>query len=177
MQTLRIPSHSMAWPQICACCLAPSAHTVSTGKSSKLFLGIASLKRTLKVSVPYCEPCMRHVVWSSGARYLGIVLRVVLVYFATTGLGIAVATGVVVGLDMPPGLLSQVIFVFFAFIAPVTLTVMFLRRELRKIPRLDSTHSSKGHAVEVVSFDKSSITIKVHNDDYGKQVAVANGLG
>ena len=177
MQILQIPSHSVSWPRLCACCLAPPTHTVPTGKSSKLFLGILSLKRTLNVSVPYCEPCMQHAKWSSGGRYLGIILKVVLVFFATTGLGFAAGMGALAVLDMPRTLLAQVVLFFFALVAPIVLTAMFLRRELKRIPRLDSIHSSKGHAVEVVAFDKSSITVKLHNDDYGKQLAAANGLG
>lgn len=46
----------------------------------------------------------------------------------------------------------------------------------RRVPRPSgSKHSSRGLAVEVADFSKDSLTLRVHNDDFGRWLAAANG--
>ncbi len=170
MLTLVIPGTSVRWPQACACCLASFTHTVAATKTKRLFLGVATVKRTLTVSVPYCEECSRHAMWASSLRYSGILLRVFLVFMCTPFLGAAVAS------LLPEGPFQNAAALLLGCGMPFILAGALGVHEYKKIPRgLDARHASKGLAVEVVDFDKDSITIRAHNDQYGKDIVAANG--
>ena len=170
MLTLAIPGTSVRWPQECACCGAAFTHTVPASKTKSLYLGVATVKRTLTVSVPYCEECTRHAVWASGLRYAGILLRVFLVFFITPIAGAFLAS------VLPEGGLQNAAYVTLGCGMPFILAAAMGVYEYRKIPRnLDARHASKGLAVEIVDFEKDSMTIRAHNDQYGRGVASANG--
>ena len=170
MLTLAIPGNSVRWPQECACCRAPFTHTVAASKTKSLYLGVATVKRTLTVSVPYCEECSRHAIWASGLRYAGILLRVFLVFCIT------LIAGAFVGSLLPRGGLLDAVSLILGCGMPFILAAALAVHEYRKIPRnLDPRHASTGLAVEVVDFEKDNMTIRAHNDEYGREVAAANG--
>jgi hypothetical protein len=143
---------------------------VTTARTKRLYLGVATVKRTLTVAVPYCEACSRHAAWASGLRYAGILLRVFLVLFVTP------IAGAFAGSLLPEGRLQDAAYVTLGCGMPFVLAGGMLWYEVRKIPRkLDARHASNGLAVEVVDFEKDAITMKVHDDGYGRDLAAANG--
>ena len=141
MLTLAIPGTSVRWPQVCACCGAPFTHTVPASKTKRLYLGVATLKRTLTVSVPYCEDCSRHAGWASGLRYAGILLRMFLVFVVTQIAGIFIAS------VLPRGGVLDAVSLFLGCGMPFILAGALAVYEYRRIPRnLDPRHASKGLA-------------------------------
>jgi hypothetical protein len=170
MLTLSIPGDSVRWPQRCACCGDPFTHTVAAAKTKRLYLGVATVKRTLTIAVPYCEVCSRHAEWASGLRYSGILLRVFLALFLTP------IAGAFLGSLLPAGRVQDAAYVALGCGMPFVLAGVVLWYELRKTPRnLDARHASKGLAVEVVDFEKNGMKVKVHHDGYARDVAAANG--
>jgi hypothetical protein len=121
------------------------------------------------VSVPYCEDCSRHAVWASGSRYAGILLRLLLVFL------FAPLLGVLFLVFLPQGALQTVAFLLFGCGVPFILATALGVYEYKRIPRvLDGRHSSKGLAVQVADFGKDSLKIRVYNEKYAKEMAVAN---
>jgi CBS domain containing-hemolysin-like protein len=171
MLTLRLPGQSIRWPEACACCLAPMTHTVTATRTKRLWLGIATIRRTLSVPVPYCETCSRHAEWASGSQYLALVLVVVLILF------IAPIIGLIIAVSLPEGAAQVVAAVLLVLVAPLALAVAAGVRFWRRIPRpTGAEHSTKGLAVEISDFSKENVLLRVHNDSYGQSLAAANGV-
>jgi hypothetical protein len=170
MLSLQMPGTSIRWPEECACCLAPMTHTVTAAKTKSLYLGVATVRRTMTVSVPYCEPCSRHAVWAAGSRYAGIVLRVFLVLVLGPMLGTLVA------ISLPDGAGQTAAFVLLGLVSPVVVAIAVGIHMCRRVPRVSGpSHATRGQAVEVSDFSKEAVTLRVHNEEYGRSLAAANG--
>lgn len=169
MLSLQLPAASIRWPQACACCLGTMTHTVTATRTKRLWLGVVTVRRTLTVPVPYCETCSRHAVWASGARYAGIALQVFLVLF------IGPMAGAFVAVMLPEGTAQTLAIVLLALVAPVIGAAAVGVHLWRRIPRPGPEHSTRGLAVEVSDFSAENVTLRVHNDTYGRSLAAANG--
>jgi hypothetical protein len=169
MMSLRMPGASIRWPEECACCLAPMMHTVTAAKTKSLYLGVATVRRTMTISVPYCEPCSRHAVWAAGSRYAGIVLRVFLV------LVLGPMLGTLVSISLPEDAQTAA-FVLLGLVLPVLVAIAVGVHLCRRVPRISGpSHATRGQAVEVSDFSKEAVTLRVYNEEYGRSLAAANG--
>ncbi len=61
MNTMTIQGTAVSLSPLCACCLRDATHEVTVGKVKRTELIVASIKRTVTLKVPLCEPCSRHV--------------------------------------------------------------------------------------------------------------------
>ena len=180
MQKFTVRGGAIAWPQVCACCLAPGTHYVTSAKTKGLFLGVATVSRTFTVKVPYCEPCSKHVVWNEGSGSPGIILWATAIFLGCSILGGTLAGVWLQMLAGPPGkspaLLPVVALLFFSCAAPFAIAFFYAKRKMRDRPTapIDASHVRPKHAVEVLDFGTDSATVAVHNDRYAGLFSKAN---
>lgn len=168
MITVQTQGTSVRWPQVCACCLAPMTHTVAAAKTKSLYLGLVTVRRTMKITVPYCEPCTRHVT-AGGA---GEVFKWVL-----SALVLGPLVGILVAFNLPEGPLRWPAFVAVGCVIPGVLAVVIGVRGWKKLRRpLGPEHVTSGHAVHLADFSADSLTLEARNDGFGRQLAAANGV-
>ena len=191
MEDIRFRKTSVAWPQACACCLAPSTHTLATERTKRLFLGVATVSRTFSVDVPYCSPCVQHVLWSVGGGMSGVVVKTAGVAFAAVFVGTLVTllcTQVVPAILMEiapqygslngaPPTVGFVLGPLFSCATPLLVAALYARARLKRRPPggiLQGTHASAGRSVEVRDFDAESLTLTVYDDRYADLLRKAN---
>ena len=187
---VRVRGASLRLPQLCACCLAPSTHEVAASLTKRLHLGIASHERTLRVEVPYCLPCARHVEWAEAGGRPRVYLRAILVFFATVAAGMV---GAVLALEVGPALLVEiaprygslggppmiawaVVAPFASCVMPIVVATLFARRALRAEPTAPTgpEHAGAGHAIRILDFDDDGVTLSARNEAYGARLLAAN---
>jgi len=181
---------SVAWPQACACCLAASTHTLGTSRTKRLFLGIATVSRTLTVDVPYCEPCTEHVLWNADGGMGGMVVKTAGIAFAGVFVGglvtlfctqvVPAILGEIVprygSLNGAPPIVGFVLGPLFSCAAPLLVAGLYARARLKRRPKEPSqgTHAGGGRAVQVRDFDAENLTLTVNNDRYAALLKQAN---
>jgi len=174
MMRIEIPAKSMRFPGKCVCCLRPTGETRELRKHKFSFWVVLVLQRTLKVKVPYCAACQRHVDWAKGGRMLGVVLSGVV--------------NVVLSL-----LLGGLVFMMLRFANPsidenpdvprlavlsvaVVIAGLLTWRRLKSKPErpVDATHTRENEAVELISFTKRSVRLRIHNDAFARELLDMN---
>jgi hypothetical protein len=181
---------SLSWPPVCACCLAPGTHRVAQEKTRSLFLGVATIRRSLSIDVPYCASCAQHTVWSQSGRMASAVVwsAAVLVGSAFAGALLSIliveVVPVLVGgaVSRPAGSgggassASLLIFPLLSCAMPWVAAGLYFRWRVRSRPRNGSAgHDPKGRpAVELTRFDDHRLTLKVRNPRYAALLTEAN---
>jgi len=93
---------------------------------------------------------------------------------------LALVLGPIIGslaaLMLPEGRLQTAGLVLLAVVVPVALAIGVGVYLWRGVPRPSGPgHASTREAVEVADFSKESVTLRVHNDHYGRSLDAANG--
>jgi hypothetical protein len=176
MQKLTVRGAAIAWPQICACCLAPSTHTVTSVKTKRLFLGIATVTRSFTVKVPYCETCTTHVLWNESSGTPGVILWTTVVFMGCGFAGVILGSLLLTAFPRDSTVLPLILLALLSCGAPAVVAALYASKKLRGRPSgpLDASHARPKHAVEVADFNDKETTVIVHNDRYAALFSKAN---
>jgi hypothetical protein len=186
MQRIEIRGRSVAWPDACACCLAPVTHTVTSTKKKRLFIGIGTISRTITLRVPYCETCQRHALWSPGLGVIGLLFGGALVCIGAAFVGLLLALLIVGTLSSQfsaafrestaASVLAGAVFVLCAVAGGGLAIRFYVWPRLRNRPRgpLGTEHSTSREAVTISDFSQDALTIEVQSPTYAALVSRAN---
>lgn len=186
MQRIEIRGQSVAWPDACACCLAPVTHTVTSTKEKRLFIGIGTVRRTMTLRVPYCDTCHRHALWSPGLGVIGLVFVSAFVCIGAAIVGLMVAFLIVNALSSlfsaafrestVASVAAAAVFVVCSVAAGGLAVWFYIKPRLQNRPRgpLGPEHSSSREAVTITDFSQDGITIEVQNPAYAALMSRAN---
>jgi hypothetical protein len=178
MQTLTIEGGSVSWPRACSCCLAPAVQQVAASKTKTVFLVVATSRKTMSVSVPYCATCAGRVaVYQQMTPWVLAFLLFVALGFAGMMLGVFVLLALV---TVAPKLttLASSLTLLFTFGTPILGTILFLRKKRRDRPEpLPPPHvCGTGPAVSVLNFSGQSLTLGIASPRYAELMRAANPL-
>jgi len=190
MRRVEVERASFAFPESCACCLAPATHNVASQKTKRVFLGVATVSRALSIEVPYCEACSDHVLWGENGGITSILVRAAAVIVAAAALGallsliiVEVIPALVWGVGSPAptqggriASLSLLVLPLLSCAMPFIAAGLYVRNRLRSRPRgrLDARHCRERHAVQLLDFGEDRLTLGVWNEDYADMLARAS---
>jgi len=180
MYTVTVSGERANMPVACACCLGVPNTTVIANKEKVLHLGVARIRRTFKVDVPYCTFCkdhaLEHQIAQPGQVFLGAFGVLVLVGGLEYCAG-SCALKAFPSLEPPPGpnpLAATVLIV--AVLLPWVLALVFLVKGLMRKPPIVKMppHARALTAVEVIDFSPDGFTLDFHNREFARRFAEAN---
>ena len=175
VQRFEMPGGRVVWPDACACCLAPSTHTVTSTKQKSTFIGVGTVRRRITVPVPYCEPCHHHVMWSTGPGFIGLAFVSALLSIGAAIVGAFLGFLVVVLLSRAAGgwftedasasRASMAVLLGCVLACGAAAPVIYAKGHLRHRPRgrLGPEHFSRKPAAAVVDFSADGVTLGVYN--------------
>jgi hypothetical protein len=171
MNTIVIQGTAVNLPPLCACCLRDATHEVTIGKVKRTEMIVAAIKSTVTLKVPHCEPCSRHVTWSTAsvvAHAIVLALLLLLIGF--------IASALVAFSYEPSSGVQTLIFLAGAGLLPALGTWVYVKHKERNRPDdlLGPEHTRPRVALEILDFTKDSITLGIHNERYAQTVSSLN---
>ena len=180
MHTVTVKGSQAVMPAVCACCLGAADTTILANKEKVLHLGVARVRRTFRVDVPYCKPCKEHAQEHESAQpgqvFLGAFGVLVLVGGFEYCAG-SCALRAVPSLAPAPGPNPTVAtLLIVAVVLPWALALMFLVKGLMRKPPVIRTppHARALVAAEVSDFTADTFTLAFHNAEFARRFAEAN---
>lgn len=167
-------SRAFLMPERCACCLGAPDSGLEAGLTKTIFLVIVSVRRTARVSVPYCRKCVAHVNSVAGWRIILMTFFVwVLSFFVSAFLW---KTGS--WLDSYSSMSGVRSFLnAAAMLLPWMLALGFcVHQFLRRGRAPGRGHARFGPAVELIDFSDESLTLEVHNSKFGALMKAAQSV-
>jgi len=178
IQTLTIEGGSVSWPRVCACCLAPAVQQVAASKTKTVFLVVASSRKTMSVSVPYCATCAGRVAFHHQMTpWVQAFLVFALLGFVGMTLGVFAFVALLTAAPSLTGLTS-LLMLLFTLGTPILGTILFVRKKRRDRPQpLPLPHvCGTGPAVRVLNFSGQSLTLGFASPRYAELMRAANPL-
>jgi hypothetical protein len=83
-----VPFRGGQWPTTCPCCGAKADSRLKLQRSKGVFLVVAAAETVLKIDVPYCARCVRHVRAYEKGTFGGLLVPTTGVLFGAFFLGI-----------------------------------------------------------------------------------------
>jgi hypothetical protein len=125
--------------------------------------------------MPYCRPCRDHATWSKGGGWLGAGLVGILAFVGSWFLGFLVAF-VVEALWAERRFVETSRGMALALAVAATGTALAVWLRARKRPRgaLPRKHAAEKWAVEIASFDKRGIRLRLHSLAFAKALLELN---
>jgi hypothetical protein len=170
---ISVTGETFAMPGVCACCGRPTTETHTFEKKKRLFVGVATLVRTMSLTVPYCSACEDHAVWYANSAWFGLAIVGLMALIAWSAIA---AVPLVVGAAVYPGLTDHLVvrLLAVAFVGGGTYFSCWLRWRKRPRRPLGREHVSKGWAFEIVTFKKDSARLKLDSFAFAKSFVEAN---
>ena len=176
MQEIRLRNDALSFPPFCPCCLV---ETSDTRHIRAVYVDRALMRRSVKekkVRVPYCKSCSRHVDWSTGGGYLGLVLSVFVNAFLIGMLGSLIASMIRLGSASDgegiglPGIVIAV--------ACVIVIVFLAWRRLQNRPSgpVGPGHTRVKEAVELAKVSGNELLFRVHNATWAQKLLAMHPL-
>jgi hypothetical protein len=159
---------------------------VTSTKQKSTFIGVGTVRRSITVPVPYCEPCHHHVLWSSGPGLVGVALMSVLLFIGAAVIGAFLGMLVITLLSQAvPGSFSDdpsasgasmAVLLGCILAGGVLAVVIYARGHVRHRPRgpLGPEHFSQSPSAAVVDFSPQGLTLEVYNPRYAALMTSAN---
>ena len=180
MYTVTVNGERANMPVACACCLGIPNTTVLANKEKVLHLGVARVRRTFRVDVPYCTFCkdhaLEHQIAQPGQVFLGAFGVLVLVGGLEYCVG-SCAQKALPSLKPAPGpnpVAATVLIL--AVLLPWVLALVFLVKGLMRKPPIVKVppHARALVAVEVTDFTPDTFTLDFHSREFARRFAEAN---
>jgi hypothetical protein len=156
-------------PAACACCGGATDEIRKFEKKEMLFLVVVLITKSAQVSLPYCRACQDHATWHKGGGWLGVGLLGLVAFIGWVCMGFIVALIVEMGWAERHFAESTKGVVLSLSIA-VLATALSVWLRARKRPRdpLSRNHAGDKWAVEIVSFDKKSMRLRLDSLPFAK---------
>ena len=129
-----VSGHNFKMPYYCSCCLKATNEKYSVFNSKNA----GAVKKTYRVDIPLCEECKNHAF----SKTYRDELLLALLLSAIVEAGILMALGLLIEISNA---------VIYGILAGISVFLIFLF--VRKIPALNSPHTSRNNFVEIISFE------------------------
>src|SRR5262245_46348307 len=156
-----VPFRGGQWPTTCPCCGGRADSKLKLQQSKGVFLVVAAVETVLKLEVPYCARCVRHVGAYEKGTLGGLLVPTTGVLFAAFFLGIvalAVKGGGSSGFEMT---------MLFWMPSIVTVGFVAVRVVLRMRAAVDRRHVSTGSVLKVVGWTEDAVLLECASPSYG----------
>lgn len=174
-----VTGHAVAFPPGCCCCGQPATREMSISATKNTFVVVATLRRTLTLSVPCCQVCGPRMEWLNQGGLLGLIPKAILWIVLSPVLSCVVTFPLVLllGFVGVSGDSRAAIFPYAVGAAALALLAAVMSREVRKRPKgvLGPPHTCDDLSpVYLKRFDANSMTLNFLNDQVARAFAAAN---